>query len=320
MLKKTKSSDKSQRNDFKANMNEDRFPMNRRDMLLATGAAVVGASAFPLHWVSAADKKKQKVLYFSRSAGFEHDAVKRKDGQPSISERILDELGKKHNFEVVSTKDGRVFDGDLDQYDAIAFYTSGVLTEPNKQQTPPMTPEGKEKLLGAIAAGKGFIGLHAATDSFHSKGPSNENQTEVDPYIAMIGGEFIVHGEQQNATIRAASPDFPGVKEFGQSVLLQEEWYTLKNFAKDLHVILIEDNEGMKGDCYQRPPFPMTWARMHNKGRVFYTSFGHRDDIWTNPGVQGIIAGGLAWAMRNVNVDVTPNIDKVTPKADQLKY
>jgi type 1 glutamine amidotransferase len=294
--------------------------MNRRDMLITTGAAVLGASAFPMHWVAAADKKKQKVLYFSRSAGFEHDAVKRKDGQPSISERILNELGQKHGFEVVSTKDGRVFDGDLDQYDAIAFYTSGVLTEPNKQQTPPMTPEGKKKLLDAIAAGKGFVGLHAATDSFHSKGPSNENQAEVDPYIAMIGGEFIVHGEQQNATIRAASPKFPGVKEFGDGVSLQEEWYTLKNFAKDLHVILIEDNEGMKGDCYQRAPFPMTWARMHGKGRVFYTSFGHRDDIWTNPGVQGIIAGGLAWAMRNVNVDVKPNIDKVTPKASQLRY
>jgi len=294
--------------------------MNRRDMLVATGAAVVGASAFPLHWVSAAEGKKQKVLYFSRSAGFEHDAVKRKDGQPSISERILDELGKKHGFEVVSTKDGRVFDGDLDQYDAIAFYTSGVLTKPNKQQTPPMTDEGKKKLLNAIAAGKGFVGLHAATDSFHSKGPSNENQIEVDPYIAMIGGEFIVHGAQQNATIRAASPEFPGVKEFGESVPLKEEWYTLKNFAKDLHVILIEDNKGMEGDCYQRPPFPMTWARMHSKGRVFYTSFGHRDDIWTNPGVQGIIVGGLAWAMRNVNVDVTPNIDKATPKAGQLKY
>jgi hypothetical protein len=76
----------------------------------------------------------------------------------------------------------------------------------------------------------------------------------------------------------------------------------------------------MKGDCYQRPPFPATWARMHQKGRVFYTSFGHRDDIWTNPDVQGIILGGLAWAMGNVTVDVTPNIDKVTPKASQLKY
>jgi len=294
--------------------------MDRRDMLRATGAALLMASAFPLDWVAGAEKKKQKVLYFSRSAGFEHDAVKLKDGKPSISDRILTELGQKHGFEVVCTKDGQVFDGDLDQYDAIAFYTSGDLTQPDKANTPPMTPKGKQRLLRTIARGKGFVGLHAATDSFHSEGPSRENQTKVDPYIAMIGGEFIVHGEQQEATIRAASPDFPGVKEFGEVQKLNEEWYTLKNFAKDLHVILVEDNEGMKGDCYQRPPFPATWARMHKKGRVFYTSFCHRDDIWTNPIVQGIIAGGLAWAMRNVTVDVTPNIDKVTPKASQLKY
>jgi len=294
--------------------------MDRRDMLRATGAAVLAASAFPLHWVGAAEKRQQKILYFTRSAGFEHDAVKVKDGRPSISDRILTELGKRHGFEVVCTKDGRVFDRDLDQYDAIAFYTSGVLTEPNKAKTPPMSPEGKQKLLQAIAAGKGFVGFHSATDSFHSKGPRDQNQTEVDPYIAMIGGEFIVHGAQQEATIRAVSPEFPGVRDFGRVQKLKEEWYTLKNFAKDLHVILVEDNEGMEGDCYQRPPFPATWARMHSKGRVFYTSFGHRDDIWTNARVQGIIVGGLAWAMGNVTVDVTPNIDRVTPKASQLKY
>ncbi len=294
--------------------------MDRRNILRATGTAVLAASAFPLQWVAAGEKKKQKILYFSRSAGFEHDAVKIKDGKPSISDRILTELGKRHGFEVVCTKDGRVFDGNLKQYDAIVFYTSGVLTEPNKANTPPMSAKGKKRLLRTIARGKGFVGLHSATDSFHSKGPRDQNQTEVDPYIAMLGGEFIVHGDQQEAIIRAASQDFPGVKQFGQSQKLKEEWYTLKNFAKDLHVILIEDNEGMKGDCYQRPPFPATWARMHRKGRVFYTSFGHRDDIWTNPDVQGIIAGGLAWAMGNVEVDVTPNIDKVTPKASQLKY
>jgi type 1 glutamine amidotransferase len=294
--------------------------MDRRDMLRATGAAVLASSAFPLHWVAGAEKKKQKVLYFSRSAGFEHGAVKLKDGKPSISDRTLTELGKRHDFEVVCTKDGRVFDGDLDQYDAIAFYTSGDLTKPNKAKTPPMSAEGKKKLLRTIAKGKGFVGFHAATDSFHSKGPRNQNQTKVDPYIAMLGGEFIKHGAQQEAIIRAASPKFPGVKQFGKVQKLKEEWYALKNFAKDLHVVLIEDNEGMKGDSYQRPPFPMTWARMHKKGRVFYTSFGHRDDIWTNPDVQGIIVGGLAWAMGNVKVDVTPNIDKVTPKASQLKY
>ena len=71
--------------------------MNRRDILAATGAAVLGASAFPLHWVAAAEKKKQKVLYFSRSASYEHDAVKRKGGKPSISERILTEFGKKQD-------------------------------------------------------------------------------------------------------------------------------------------------------------------------------------------------------------------------------
>ena len=294
--------------------------IDRRNMLRATGTAVLAASAFPLQWVAAGEKKKQKILYFSRSAGFEHDAVKIKDGKPSISDRILTELGKRHGFEVVCTKDGRVFDGNLKQYDAIVFYTSGVLTEPNKANTPPMSVKGKKRLLRTIARGKGFVGLHSATDSFHSKGPRDQNQTEVDPYIAMLGGEFIMHGDQQEAIIRAASPDFPGVKQFGRSQKLKEEWYTLKNFAKDLHVILIEDNEGMKGDCYQRPPFPATWARTHRKGRVFYTSFGHRDDIWTNPDVQGIIAGGLAWAMGNVEVDVTPNIDKVTPKASQLKY
>ena len=294
--------------------------IKRRDMLRTAGAMAVAASVFPLEWVKAGDKKNQKVLYFTRSAGFEHEAVKIKNGRPSISDRILTELGKRHGFDVFCTKDGRVFDGDLDQYDAIAFYTSGDLTKPNKAKTPPMTPEGKEKLLATIAAGKGFVGFHAATDSFHSDGPRDQNQTEVDPYIAMIGGEFIVHGAQQEATIRAVSRRFPGVKKFGRIQKLKEEWYTLKNFAKDLHVILIEDNEGMKGDCYQRPPFPMTWARMHEKGRVFYTSFGHRDDIWTNPDVQGIIAGGLAWAMGNVKVRVRPNIDKVTPKANQLKY
>ena len=294
--------------------------MDRRDMLRATGAAALAASAFPMQWVAAAPQKRQKVLYFTRSAGFEHEAVKVKDGRPSISDRILTELGERYGFEVVCTKDGRVFDGDLDQYDAIAFYTSGVLTEPNKAKTPPMTPEGKNKLLKAITDGKGFVGFHAATDSFHSKGPSDQNQTQVDPYIAMIGGEFIVHGAQQEAIIRTVSPEFPGVRDFGRVQKLKEEWYTLKNFARDLHVILVEDNEGMEGDCYQRPPFPATWARMHDKGRVFYTSFGHRDDIWTNARVQGIIAGGLAWAMGNVTVDVTPNIDKVTPNASQLRY
>jgi len=64
---------------------------------------------------------------------------------------------------------------------------------------------------------------------------------------------------------------------------------------------------------YNRPPFPATWARMHGKGRVFYTSMGHREDIWANPMFQSLLTGGVNWALGNAEADVTPNVEKATP-------
>jgi hypothetical protein len=78
----------------------------------------------------------------------------------------------------------------------------------------------------------------------------------------MLGGEFIVHGKQQNATLKAIDRNFPGAAQLDNAKFV-EEWYALKNFAPDLHVILAQDNTGMEGDMYQRPPFPQTWIRMH---------------------------------------------------------
>ncbi len=69
----------------------------------------------------------------------------------------------------------------------------------------------------------------------------------------------------------------------------------------------------MNGSDYQRPPYPATWARRHGRGRVFYTSMGHREDVWTNPIFQGVLLGGIAWSLRNVDADVTPNLEKATP-------
>jgi hypothetical protein len=293
--------------------------MKRREMLLSTGAAIVGLSAFPFGWAAAAGKKKQKVLYFTRSAGFEHSPVHRDGDELGFSEKVMIELGKRAGFEVECTKDGRVFDGDLGAYDAFAFYTCGDLTKPeSKDGAPPMSAAGKQKLLDAVAGGRGFVGFHSAADTFHSPGPANAVQTELDPYIAMVGGEFIKHGPQQVAAMRVTGPEFPGLKGAGRSFELNEEWYALKNFAKDMHVILVQETEGMKGNCYQRPPFPATWAHMHGKGRVYYTSLGHREDVWTNPLVQEIFLGGFAWAMGNVDAKLTPNLDEAAPKASEL--
>jgi uncharacterized protein len=294
--------------------------MNRREMLATTGAAALSLAGFPLGWTAQADGAKKKVLMFTRSQGFEHSSIKRTGDKLSHAEQILTDLGAKSGFDVTCTKDGRVFvPEEIAKYDVFFFYTTGDLTKEGGDKNPAMPPEGKAALLKAIAGGKGFIGSHCATDTFHSAGDraANQERDKLDPYIAMIGGEFIRHGAQQKAWMRLVDDKFPGAKEL-KDFELNEEWYALKNFAPDLRVILVQDTTGMKGFDYERPNFPATWARMNGKGRVFYTSMGHREDVWTNKVFQDLVLGALSWTARNVEADVTPNLAKVTPKAVEL--
>ena len=58
---------------------------------------------------------------------------------------------------------------------------------------------------------------------------------------------------------------------------------------------------------------PVGEARQHGKGRVFYTSMGHREDVWTNETFKSMLEGGLKWALKEVDADVSPNVDKVAP-------
>jgi type 1 glutamine amidotransferase len=291
--------------------------LNRRQMLFATGAALMGAPG--MSRALAADKgTAKKILFYTKSSGFPHPVISRsKDGKLGLGERVLTEIGKEYGFEVVASKDGRLFDpGKIGQWDAFAFETTGDLTTMGKNNDgEPMSADGKKAFLDAIRAGKGFVGMHCATDTFHSP------PTGLDAYIEMIGGEFIRHGSQQKSRIDVVDPAFPGAAAFGGSFELLEEWYALKNFQDDLHVILVQNTSTMdhsgtknKGDVvYDRPSFPETWARMHGKGRVFYTSLGHRDDVWENPLYQGLLIGALNWATGKVEASIEPNISKVTP-------
>ena len=290
--------------------------MLRRHVLrLAPGALLTAALS-----AQTRPAGKRKLLYFTRSAGFEHAVVKRRGTEFSLSEKIMMEIGRRDGLDVECTKDGRIFDGDLDQYTAFVFYTSGDLTLPAKDGSPAMSAAGKLRFLDAIARGKGFAGLHSATDTFHARASQHENQTEPDPYIAMIGGEFVTHGEQQEASLHAVSPFF--YKNIGvpaEGLSFTDEWYACKNFARDLHVVLAQETKLMQGDPYRRPNFPQTWLRKHGKGRVFYSSLGHREDIWTNPFFQAIAQAGIAWVMNGFDYDITPNIETVTPGANALK-
>jgi uncharacterized protein len=297
--------------------------MNRRQLLQRAGLAALalGASRLPFGWAAPSEGNKKKILMYTRSQGFQHSVVTRKDGKLSLAEQIVTDLGGKHGFDVVCEKDGRIFlSKDFPTFDGFVFETQGdLLAEKSLDGAPPMTVDGKKALLDAVAGGKGFVGCHCASDTFHSKGEAFQTQPrdQVDPYIAMLGGEFIRHGAQQAAPLQIVDAKWPGLEK-AKDLNVMEEWYSLKNFAPDLHVILVMDTKDMKGFDYERPPYPQTWARMNEKGRVFFTSFGHREDVWQSDLFQGLLLGGLSWALGNVDADVTPNIDKVTPKANEL--
>ncbi len=143
----------------------------------------------------------------------EHSVVRpAKAKTKSLVEKNTTALGAKHGFDVTYTKDGRVFEPDSIKYfDAFLFETTGDLTKEGGDKQPPMSKEGKAALLEAIAAGKGFVGCHCASDTFHSPGPQWENAPEEkrDPYIRMIGGEFIRQHEALSRRPRFMSSTSP---------------------------------------------------------------------------------------------------------------
>lgn len=296
------------------------FLTNRRDFLRTTAAA--GASLALTQNLLAASKKS--VLVFTKSSGWEHDVVKRVDGKLSIVETAVTEMGPKNNFEVVCSKDGRIFDSkDFDNFGAVFFFTTGDLLESATDKQPPMSAAGKQKLLDTIHDGKGFVGVHAASDTFHTKPDSPEAGTRYvaygdksDPYLRMLGGEFITHGSNprlQTCKVILNDPKFPGFEGVSSPVEFTEEWYSLKDFMTDMHVIATLDTAGMQGNCYERKPYPVVWARMHGKGRVFYTAMGDRPENWQIPFFLNQVAGGIRFALGDANAKLTENIASAAP-------
>lgn len=273
--------------------------------------------------LSAQEARKPRILFFSKSSGFEHSVISWKNGQPSHAEKVLLELGAAHGWDFEFSKDGSKFSKDyLAQFDAVFFYTTGNLLEAGTDKQPPMTAAGKQALFDFVRAGKGFIGTHSASDTFHTdnesqKGPDRylNHGDKADPYVRFLGAEFIKHGAQQIAKNSVVNPKFPGFEKVGPEYAFHEEWYSLKDFTPDIHVLSVMDAPAMTGAEYDRPPFPSTWARREGDGRVWYTAMGHREDIWTNPVFQDILVGGVRWALGQVQAEVPPNLKDVAPGA-----
>ena len=156
----------------------------------------------------------------------------------------------------------------------------------------------------------GIFPFHCASGTF----PSADG-APADDYTKMLGAEATWHGAQQRGRLRAVGGFAPidGLADFE----LHEEWYVFKHVAPDLRVILVQETADMIEDAYRsRRPYPQTWARRHGEGRVFYTSLGHREDVWLRPDFQQLVIGALNWTTRRADADVTPNLKQATPDAE----
>ena len=126
----------------------------------------------------------------------------------------------------------------------------------------------------------------------------------------MIGGYFDNHPWNQfEATVVIEDPAFPAMKHFAPRFTIKDEIYEHKNFSRD-KVRVLASLDATKLD-YTKPnihrtdhDFPVAWAKMYGKGRVFYSTFGHAAETWDNPEVQKMYFEATRWALRLVGDDV----------------
>lgn len=188
------------------------------------------------------------------------------------------EAGVKADFAAKMSAEG------LKNYDAVIFCsTTGNLPVPSM-----------DAFLDWIKNGGNFVGMHAASDTFH-RSPA---------FIEMLGGEFKTHGAQVKVECINEDPAHPATKHLGKIYEIFDEIYQFQNFHRErVHGLLTMDkhpNDKTPGD------YPVAWCKQVGKGHVFYTSLGHREDVWESPDYQKHILGGIKWALGLEPGDATP--------------
>jgi hypothetical protein len=239
---------------------------------------------------------KKHLLVVGEEKGYRHEAVSH---AMATIERLGNETGLwettiRTDTEVLTKKKLEYNAKNLNDFDAVVFYTSGEL---------PMDASQKADLLSFVHDdGKGFIGVHSATITF----------TEWPEYGEMIGGYFDEHPWGTfDAPILVEDPNFPGMQQWPRSFVLNDEIYQLRNYSRDKVRVLMRldpsklDLSNPKVHRTDRD-FAVTWARAYGKGRVYYSNLGHVKENWDNPKIQQMYIEGIKWALGLVKADATP--------------
>lgn len=233
---------------------------------LLTGAAPSGAQG------------GKRLLFLTHSAGFKHSVI-------PLAEKIMPEIGEKlGRFQTTVSQDCSLISAsELRNYDAVMFYTTGEL---------PVPPEGRQALLEFVRSGKGFVGVHCATDTFYQWADYGE----------MIGGYFDGHPWHTDVVVRVEDTKFPATSHLGPAFRIRDEIYQHRNWSRSrTRVLLTLDTSSVdmnaKGIKRTDGDFALAWCHPYGQGRVFYSALGHREEVWQDERFQRFLVNGALWAM-----------------------
>ena len=236
----------------------------------------------------------------------------------------LQALGKKSGaFEPVVSDDLQVYlPENLRQFDAIVMNNSSgpwITPTDSDMRKPGFQEHGPDKsavekvlrasLLDFVRQGGGVVGLHFAI-------AANRHWNE---FRQLFGATFTGHPWNEEVGVTVEEPGHPLVQAYGgQDFRLADEIYQYGDpyDRRKLRVLLSLDPErtNMGVPWINRPDndFALAWVKAYGKGRVFYTSFGHRTELFWDPRLLQLYLDAIQFAAGDLQAPAEPRPDRPT--------
>ncbi len=247
-------------------------------------------------------QKKHEVLVFTKTAGFRHGSI-------PVGVECMKQLGAKTGlFNVTHSEDAAVFAADsLKKFDAVIMLnTTGKVFEKAEAGEEVL----KKNLLDFVSNGGGLVGMHSATDTYNDWKEYND----------LMGGSFESHpwGSGDTVRVKNLDPDHPLNAAFKKDGLtVKDEIYKFRPqtaqpsgrrmlLALDANGTDMKKDDGNKDGMPDRSFYPIAWLSSHGKGKTFYCSLGHNDEIYWNPVVVQHYLAGIQYALGELPADATP--------------
>jgi type 1 glutamine amidotransferase len=165
----------------------------------------------------------------------------------------------------------------------------------------PLDDAQKAELLQFVKDGHGFVAAHVGLTAFESWPEFGE----------MIGARFDQHPIVGAGTIVNENPDFPATRHFPASFAFNDEFYQPKDLSRDKVDVLLRldlTNVPANPALHLNGDYPLVWAKMYGKGRVFFGSFAHSSETWDLRNVQQMYFEAIRWALGLTDADPSPHV------------